>query len=294
MLVIPGAAARTTVTASPAATSSASAAPVSSASRSPTCSHSKKPARNQQERSGQWSRLRQGQERHPGLPARRPEPPRPVGSEGQRARQREERLQADHDEAPGMQFTELLPKLAQVIDKITMIRSMSYTPNGLFNHTAAIYQMLTGYTTDKVSPSGQLEPPEPEGLPELRLEHHPAQAADRADAAVRDAAAAAAGSNVVGKGGTAGFLGKALRPVHALPAGDDMDMAKMDRIKVDDLKLREELSAGPPGAPRDAPRHHRARACRRSKRPSPSTTSTSTTARRSAWSSPAGRGRRST
>src|SRR5947207_1629111 len=42
-----------------------------------------------------------------------------------------------------------------------MIRSMSYTPNGLFNHTAAIYQIMTGYTTDKVSPSGQLEPPDP-------------------------------------------------------------------------------------------------------------------------------------
>jgi hypothetical protein len=31
----------------------------------------------------------------------------------------------------------------------------------LFNHTAAIYQIMTGYTTDKVSPSGQLEPPDP-------------------------------------------------------------------------------------------------------------------------------------
>ncbi len=41
----------------------------------------------------------------------------------------------------------------------TLIRSMSYTPNGLFNHTAAIYQMLTGYPPDRVSPSGQLEPP---------------------------------------------------------------------------------------------------------------------------------------
>ena len=51
---------------------------------------------------------------------------------------------------------------------------MSYTPNGLFNHTAAIYQMMTGYTTDKVSPSGQLEPPEPEGFPEFRLEHRSA------------------------------------------------------------------------------------------------------------------------
>ena len=37
-------------------------------------------------------------------------------------------------------------------------RSMSYTPAGLFNHTAAIYQLMTGYTLDRVSPSGQLEP----------------------------------------------------------------------------------------------------------------------------------------
>ncbi|MFG0335655.1 MAG: DUF1501 domain-containing protein, partial [Maioricimonas sp. JB049] len=66
---------------------------------------------------------------------------------------------------PGVQFTELLPRLAQVIDKTTLIRSMSYTPNGLFNHTAAIYQMMTGYTTDKVSPSGQLEPPSPKDFP---------------------------------------------------------------------------------------------------------------------------------
>ncbi|MEE3219326.1 MAG: DUF1501 domain-containing protein, partial [Planctomycetota bacterium] len=66
---------------------------------------------------------------------------------------------------PGVQFTENLPKLAQVNDKITLIRSMAYTPYGLFNHTAAIYQMMTGYTTDKVSPSGQLEPPSPKDFP---------------------------------------------------------------------------------------------------------------------------------
>src|SRR5690606_31585612 len=34
---------------------------------------------------------------------------------------------------PGLQFTENLPRLAQQVDKVTMIRSMSYTPNGLFN-----------------------------------------------------------------------------------------------------------------------------------------------------------------
>jgi hypothetical protein len=65
----------------------------------------------------------------------------------------------------GLKFCETLPKLATVTDKVTMIRSMSYTPVGLFNHTAAIYQMLTGYTTDKVSPSGQLEPPTPKDFP---------------------------------------------------------------------------------------------------------------------------------
>ena len=66
---------------------------------------------------------------------------------------------------PGVQVTELLPKLAKVLDKTTLIRAMAYTPNGLFNHTAAIYQMMTGYTTDKVSPSGQLEPPSPKDFP---------------------------------------------------------------------------------------------------------------------------------
>src|SRR5204863_9439257 len=43
---------------------------------------------------------------------------------------------------PGAKVTEILPKFAQVTDKVALIRSMSYTPVGLFNHTAAIYQML--------------------------------------------------------------------------------------------------------------------------------------------------------
>lgn len=145
---------------------------------------------------------------------------------------------------PGVNVTEILPKLSTVLDKTTLIRSMSYTPNGLFNHTAAIYQMLTGYTADKVSPSGQLEPPTPKDFPNvgsniIRLkpptEHtlpfvmlpRPLQE-----------------SNVVGKGGTAGFLGRAYDPYYLYPPGDDMDMSKMSRVKVDDLKLRPEISAG--------------------------------------------------
>src|SRR5579864_6578541 len=142
---------------------------------------------------------------------------------------------------PGLQFTEILPKLAQVTDKLTMIRAMSYTPNGLFNHTAAIYQMMTGYTTDKVSPSGQLEPPSPKDFPNygsniirLKPPTEPMLPFVMLPRPLQE-------SNVVGKGGTAGFLGKAYDPYTLYPEGDDMNMSKMDHIKVDDLQLRPEV-----------------------------------------------------
>jgi hypothetical protein len=144
---------------------------------------------------------------------------------------------------PGVQFTEILPKLAQVNDRFTMIRSMSYTPNGLFNHTAAIYQMMTGYTTDKVSPSGQLEPPNAQDFPNfgsqivrLRPPTDPMLPFVMLPRPLQE-------SNVVGKGGSAGFLGKAFDPYTLYPEGDDMDMNKMDRIKVDDLKMRPDVFA---------------------------------------------------
>lgn len=142
---------------------------------------------------------------------------------------------------PGTHFTELMPKLAKVNDKMSMIRSMSYTPNGLFNHTAAIYQMMTGYTTDKVSPSGQLEPPSPKDFPNfgsniirLRPPTEPMLPFVMLPRPLQE-------SNVVGKGGTAGFLGKSFDPYYLYPDGGDMDMNKMDRIKTDDLKMRPDV-----------------------------------------------------
>jgi hypothetical protein len=142
---------------------------------------------------------------------------------------------------PGTHFTEILPKLAKVNDKFTMIRSMSYTPNGLFNHTAAIYQMMTGYTTDKVSPSGQLEPPSPKDFPnfgsnlvKIRPMEEPMLPFVMLPRPLQE-------SNVVGKGGAAGFLGKSYDPYTLYPGGDDMDMTKMTRIKIDDLQLRPDV-----------------------------------------------------
>ncbi len=144
---------------------------------------------------------------------------------------------------PGCKFTELLPKFAQVNDKVTLIRSMSYTPVGLFNHTAAIYQMLTGYTADKVSPSGQLEPPSPKDFPNIGcniIKRKPPQVPMLPYVMLPRPLQE---SGVVGKGGTAGFLGRAYDPYYLFPSGDDMDMKKMDRITTDDLKLREEVSS---------------------------------------------------
>jgi hypothetical protein len=144
---------------------------------------------------------------------------------------------------PGVNFTEIMPKLAQINDKFTMIRSVSYTPVGLFNHTAAIYQMHTGYTTDKVSPSGQLEPPSPKDFPtfgsnivRIKPPTVPMLPFVMLPRPLQE-------SNVVGKGGTAGFLGRAYDPYYLYPSGDDMDMNKMDHITVDDLNLRPEISS---------------------------------------------------
>jgi hypothetical protein len=144
---------------------------------------------------------------------------------------------------PGVQVTELLPKLASVLDKVTLIRSMSYTPVGLFNHTAAIYQMLTGYTADKVSPSGQLEPPSPKDYPNIGSQISRLKPPTVPMLPFVMMPRPLQESNVVNKAGTAGFLGRAYDPYYLFPPGDDMDMAKMSRIKVDDLKLRPEVSS---------------------------------------------------
>lgn len=143
---------------------------------------------------------------------------------------------------PGIEVTELLPKLAEHTDKFSFIRSMSYTPVGLFNHTAAIYQMHTGYTADKVSPSGQLEPPTPKDFPNfgsnivrLKPPTVPMLPFVMLPRPLQE-------SNVVNKSGTAGFLGRQYDPYYLFPPGDDMDMSKMDKIRTDDLKLRPEVS----------------------------------------------------
>ena len=162
---------------------------------------------------------------------------------------------------PGVNFTEILPDLAKVNDKFTMIRSMSYTPNGLFNHTAAIYQMMTGYTTDKVSPSGQLEPPSPKDFPNFGSQLMRLKPDGRADAALRDATAPAPGEQRRRQGRLRRLPRQGVRPVHALPRrrrhGHGQDGAHQDRRPA--AAPRRVLIA--PQAPRQLAQRHQRRRC---------------------------------
>jgi len=137
---------------------------------------------------------------------------------------------------PGIWLSETMPLLAQQMDKATLIRSVSYTPAGLFNHTAAMYQMLTGETPDKVAPSGQLDPPSPADHPnagshisKMRPPDVPMLPAVQLPRPMQE-------SNVIGKGGTAGFLGRAYDPYYLF---QDPNQG----IKLDDLTLRPEVPA---------------------------------------------------
>lgn len=143
---------------------------------------------------------------------------------------------------PGTHVTELLPKLSKVLDRTTLMRAVSYTPYGLFNHTAAIYQMHTGYTTDKVSASGQLEPPSPKDFPTLGSNIIKMKPPTVPMLPFVMMPRPLQESNVIGKGGSAGFLGKGYDPYTLYPQNADTDNTSMDRIRTDDLKLREELT----------------------------------------------------
>ena len=117
----------------------------------------------------------------------------------------------------GIQLSETMPLIAKMADKFTLNRSMSYTPAGLFNHTAAIYQMLTGYPPDKVSPSGQLEPPSPRDFPTAGAQVSKLKPLDDPYAAVRGDAAPAPGIERHRQRRIGGFPREGLRSLPALP-----------------------------------------------------------------------------
>jgi hypothetical protein len=135
----------------------------------------------------------------------------------------------------GILLSETMPLLAKQMDKCMLIRSMSYTPAGLFNHTAAIYQMLTGWTPDKVSPSGQLEPPSPRDFPTMGSQIARRKPPEGPMLPFVEMPRPLQESSVIGKGGAAGFLGKSYDPYRLY-----QDPNKP--IQLGDLALRSDVS----------------------------------------------------
>jgi len=94
-----------------------------------------------------------------------------------------------------------------------------------------------------VSPSGQLEPPSPKDFPnvgsnitKLKPPSVPMLPFVMMPRPLQE-------SGVIGKAGTAGFLGRAYDPFYLYPPGGDLDNSKMDKINAGDLALRPELSS---------------------------------------------------
>jgi hypothetical protein len=136
---------------------------------------------------------------------------------------------------PGIWLSEVMPLMAKQMDKATLIRSVSYTPAGLFNHTAAIYQMMTGYTPDRVSPSGQLEPPSPNDFPHIGSQVIRLKPSNAPMLPFVMLPRPLQESNVIGKGGTAGFLGRAFDPYYFYQDPNET-------VKLDELALRKDVT----------------------------------------------------
>src|SRR6266446_1878947 len=135
----------------------------------------------------------------------------------------------------GIMLSEVMPKLARQMDKATLVRSLNYTPAGLFNHTAAIYQMMTGYTPDRVSPSGQLEPPAANDFPCIGSQVSKMKPLEGSMLPFVMLPRPLQESNVVGKGGTAGFLGAAYDPYY-------MFQDPNGKVNLSDLALRSDVN----------------------------------------------------
>jgi hypothetical protein len=81
---------------------------------------------------------------------------------------------------PGIRLTEVLPRLARVADRFSLVRSLGVKPRGLANHGAAIYMLMTAHDPSNFSATGLAVPPSPDDLPSVGAvvaRYRPAEAA---------------------------------------------------------------------------------------------------------------------
>jgi hypothetical protein len=113
---------------------------------------------------------------------------------------------------PGIQVTEIMPKLARVLNRATLIRSCSYSPTGLFDHSAAIYEVLTGHVPETRSMDGELEPPSTADMPTAGSNVVRFLPALDRKMSFYMLPAPVGSYSVAGKGATGGFYGSSFGP----------------------------------------------------------------------------------
>ncbi len=155
--------------------------------------------------------LRQGEIGHPALPAGGPEPSRLVGPEDERPRQRQKRLQQHQHEVarrpvhrePAQAGKGQRQDHAHPLDELHADRPVQ--PHGRHLPDA---DRLHGRQREPFRPARAAQP---QGLPELRVQHRQDAAARGSHAALRDDAPAVAGEQRDRQGGDGRLLGSGLR-----------------------------------------------------------------------------------
>ncbi len=138
---------------------------------------------------------------------------------------------------PGTRLTEVLPKLARQSHLFTLIRSLGVKPQGLTNHGASIYMLMTGAGPLNFSPTGLSVPPSRQDLPSVGAivsRYRPAEPGRLGFVSVCGPILEGA---VTGVGQSAGILGAGHDPFQ-------MYQNPQERINVDSLVLPPDVDLG--------------------------------------------------
>ncbi len=113
---------------------------------------------------------------------------------------------------PGVRLTEVLPRLARSAKLFALIRSLGVKPQGLANHGASIYTLMTGAGPLNFTTTGLAVPPSREDLPSVGAIAARYRPAGRGRFGFVSVCAPSREGSVTGVGQSAGILGAAHDP----------------------------------------------------------------------------------
>jgi hypothetical protein len=146
---------------------------------------------------------------------------------------------------PGIDVGEHQPLLAKCADKYTLVRTVHYIPKGQMVHGAAHYQTLTGYPPTETNSAGNIGPPKISDHPNIGSHIIRLKPPKLGIPAFVQLPRPLRDENSFGKGGAAGFLGRAYEPYNLFqdPSAklDIEDLSLPVGMPVDRFRSRVEL-----------------------------------------------------